>query len=431
MQELIEKRTENSKTYYLGDGKCRRVISGAVHYKDNYEDKSEQWKDIDLTFVDSRIIKAPYILEVNELSITLTSKKTGTIQTLALERIGSEKSKAPVPWEFVKNKAVWRNAAPNTDIVIEVGASFVRFKRILHSANAPLEAGFTHSKVIGRADDISLHISARDVDGEFLPVAKSDVAGKLTEALDTSNLVSKEGKLYRKLQYPDGEGGMIEELVEVKFPIVIDPTLTVQPSAKDTQFIKGAPTTNYGSLAYFQVNWDDIWTTRAILEFDVSGLPAGATLNSASLELYYYSGNAALEGEDVYAYKQLRTDWVESEACWNYYKGTTVWTDAGGDFVTSNPDGVTATVPTPYTDYGWMTWNVLAIVNNAINVEGWSVVEFLLKFLTETGGNQAVGFRSNNYTDDTDLCPKLVIDYTPPVVAPTVTTQAVSDIGFD
>jgi len=414
VKEISALRTENSKTYDLGGGKFRRVISNTLHYKDDYNDPAEPWKDVNLNFVDGRIDRAPYILEVNELTIELTSKKTGTIQTLTLERIGSEKPKRPVLWQFVKNKAVWEHAAPNTDVVIEAGPSFVRVKRILHSITAPLEAEFNHTKVVGKTDDITLHTSARDANGEPLPVIKSDVAGKLTEALDISDLVLKEGKLYHKLQYPDGEGGLIEELVEVKFPIVIDPTLTVQPSAKDTHLLKSAPTTNYSSLTYIQVNWSPTYTTRPILEFDISGLPAGATLNSASLELYNYSGNAALEGQDIWAYKQLRIDWVESEACWNYYKGTTVWTAAGGDFITSDPAGASAPAPTPFTDYGWMTWDVLAIVQDAYNSS--IAVEFLLKFLTETGGNQAAGFRSNNYTNDTNLCPKLVIDYTVPAV---------------
>ncbi|GAI45810.1 unnamed protein product, partial [marine sediment metagenome] len=235
--------------------------------------------DVNLSFVDGRIDRAPYILEVNELGITLTSKKTGTVQTLTLERIGSEKSKRPIPWQFVGSKVIWEHAAPNTDVVIEAGPSFVRFKRILHSINAPLEAGFIHSKSVGRADDMSLHTSARDANGEPLPVAKSDVAGKLTEALDTSNLVLKEGKLYHKLQYPDGEGGLIEELTEVKFPIVIDPTLTVQPSAKDNWILEHQPDTNKGTSTGVYLHDKSSETGRPLLELDISELPVGATLN--------------------------------------------------------------------------------------------------------------------------------------------------------
>ena len=55
MIELIEKRSRNSKVFYLGkspDGRDRYAWDGgigAIHYKDNYADPNELWKDIDLT----------------------------------------------------------------------------------------------------------------------------------------------------------------------------------------------------------------------------------------------------------------------------------------------------------------------------------------------------------------------------------------------
>jgi len=50
-EEIISERTESSKTYCLEDGSyAQDIYIGAIHYKDNYADDSEQWKDIDLTF---------------------------------------------------------------------------------------------------------------------------------------------------------------------------------------------------------------------------------------------------------------------------------------------------------------------------------------------------------------------------------------------
>lgn len=48
--ELIELRTRTSKTYYLGDSHYALEASpNSIHYKDNLDDPSEQWKDIDTT----------------------------------------------------------------------------------------------------------------------------------------------------------------------------------------------------------------------------------------------------------------------------------------------------------------------------------------------------------------------------------------------
>jgi len=153
------------------------------------------------------------------------------------------------------------------------------------------------------------------------------------------------------------------------------------------------------------------WILRSLLEFDLSELPPGATLNSASLQLYYYRwGNDNPTGKTAWAYKLTRADWVELEAAWNIYKTGSNWTAAGGDYVTSNPDGGSTTFPA---DYGWMTWNVLAIVQDAY--DGSIPAEFLVKF--ETEGLESLYslayFYSNNEAAETTKRPKLVIDYTP------------------
>jgi hypothetical protein len=81
--EVTEKRTENSKTYYLGNNKYRAEISiGAVHYKDDYKDADEQFKDIDLTWVNGKITKAPYTLERIGNKIIVLDKKTGQTGTI-------------------------------------------------------------------------------------------------------------------------------------------------------------------------------------------------------------------------------------------------------------------------------------------------------------------------------------------------------------
>jgi hypothetical protein len=95
--EIVSERMENTKTYYLGENNYALDVSmGAIHYKDNYSDSQEQWKDIDLTFKDGQITKAPYILTVNQadMSITVQDKKSGQTTTLKLTKLGKEVVKA-------------------------------------------------------------------------------------------------------------------------------------------------------------------------------------------------------------------------------------------------------------------------------------------------------------------------------------------------
>jgi len=188
--------------------------------------------------------------------------------------------------------------------------------------------------------------------------------------------------------------------------------LVVQPTVKDAYISHGSPNSNFGNYVWIEC-YDYINSvTRSLLEFDISELPADATITSASLQLYYYFGQFHDPvGKTIWVYKQTHTDWVELEVDWYDYKGTTDWTAFGGDYVTSSPAGDSIVVPA---DYGWMSWNVLAIVQDAYN--NTIPAEFLLKYEDETvTGDEdyaASWFHSKEYTDDTDLQPKLTIGYT-------------------
>src|SRR3990172_1126349 len=88
--EIIEKRTEGSKTHNIGNGFALDAVVGAMHYKENYADKNEQWKDIDLTPVDMGtyylIDKAPHITKIykDKIGYEITNRRTGEIGIVEL-----------------------------------------------------------------------------------------------------------------------------------------------------------------------------------------------------------------------------------------------------------------------------------------------------------------------------------------------------------
>lgn len=195
-------------------------------------------------------------------------------------------------------------------------------------------------------------------------------------------------------------------------------TYTKQPCDIDNRILKILPDTNDGASAYNSVGWavgaDNI--QRSILQFDISDLPDGVTINSAKLQLYY----AGLEGADptgktVWAYKLTRADWEELQSTWNDYKTATPWTAPGGDYVTSDPSGGSDTVPAPN---NWMEWDIKAIVEDAIlNVS--DQVELLVKFENETaGGAGIIYWYSKDEATQVTLRPRLVMDYVPVVAKP-------------
>ena len=187
MEEIIERRREGSKTFALANGRKRlEAFPGPVHYKDNYDNPKEPWKDIDLTWEDNKILKAPYVLVHDGNLITVTNKKTGEVHSLEL----IEKSK--LIWERTRSRARARIEGE----VIEVipGRSFIRFRRSIKSPEHSLESQW---KIEG--DPKKIRSLASHADGPLAVEAKI-----------------KDGILTEKITLPK---------TPIKFPIRFDPTI--------------------------------------------------------------------------------------------------------------------------------------------------------------------------------------------------------------
>lgn len=385
--EVINKRTENSKTFDLGNGNFRQEICiGAVHYKDDYNDEKELFKDIDLTWENNKITKAPYTLERVGNKITVFDKKTGQTGTIEIDSIGETKIS---PNKVNGSKTV--EVVENVDIKIIPSPDSIRFQTIIKDEKALAKLKY---KISG---SMSIKYSAVDDDGDSVPLITSVIDGVLTEEIDMDNFTSNK---------PDKN--------KVKYPIKIDPTFTIQGSGADTWINGYAATTNYGSGTYIQPYYDSGYKGRALVNMSLSEVPTGALINSADFSIYYYEYFLnSPEGDTYYVYKVRRSDWVDSQATWNIYKTGSNWGTAGCANTTSDIDTSVSSSATWRTGYGWQTFDVQDIVENAIS----NSVNFNVRISTETAGTPHA--YSKEYETDTTKRPKLVIDYTPLPDAPT------------
>ena len=65
-------------------------------------------------------------------------------------------------------------------------------------------------------------------------------------------------------------------------------TIDLQPSdGKDAQLVSGEGSTNYGSWNWIIDNWIDNYRAVGLVEFDLSGLAAGISIDTATLSLYH------------------------------------------------------------------------------------------------------------------------------------------------
>lgn len=99
-------------------------------------------------------------------------------------------------------------------------------------------------------------------------------------------------------------------------------------ASADTYLQQGSPTINHGTEVFLAVGFypaDDI--QRSLVQFDLSTIPAGATIESATLDLTL-DGNFTTVAYTTYIY-QVLVPWTELGATWDTEDGTTAWNSPG------------------------------------------------------------------------------------------------------
>lgn len=182
-------------------------------------------------------------------------------------------------------------------------------------------------------------------------------------------------------------------------------TLTLPPYS-DTYIANDAPTTNYGDLYSMQISDDNSPASikRMLIRFYFSGLPAGASIQSATLTL---RNRTVFEGPGyvVQACRLTQTSWDELDATWNVY-GTGSWTTAGGDYTTT--DAATDTIVTTPTELEFDVTNLAIYAQNNTS----NFLNLLIKYETE---DQSTSYKTAGYQtreNGSANAPVLVIVYT-------------------
>ncbi len=151
----------------------------------------------------------------------------------------------------------------------------------------------------------------------------------------------------------------------------------LQPSSADTHIDSVFDDNNYAGMASISIALTQFKSVRGLVKFDLSSIPLGSTVNTASLKLYYSGSGGAPTGRTFTVYK-ITKDWVENEATWNSYQTGSPWGTPGGDYSTEGASSTTV----PSSVGLWMTWNATSIVKAWIE-DGQPNYGFLIKDLNE------------------------------------------------
>lgn len=185
-------------------------------------------------------------------------------------------------------------------------------------------------------------------------------------------------------------------------------SVTLNPSG-DTRIQKSNPSSNYGGDSYLQVGEYNALTdyvVRSLLKFDLSSIPAGSTIISATLRIYDSAANYSDNTRTMYVNRSKRA-WTENGATWNKYDGTNDWSTAGGG---TNSNDVELT---PIGSVSMPASEVAGYVE--ISLTASSVQEWLDGIFTNNGIILTMGTELNDmhdfHSDEGVNRPELVVVY--------------------
>ncbi|MBK7850661.1 MAG: DNRLRE domain-containing protein [Bacteroidetes bacterium] len=176
---------------------------------------------------------------------------------------------------------------------------------------------------------------------------------------------------------------------------------------KDAYLSSFGDTTNYGTHVEFS---GDAWTcnsnpcfARNVIQFDFTSIPAGSTINSATLSLFAnpfpINGNGtAMQGANASLIQRVTSAWDESTVTWISAPTTTIQNEV------TLAQSTSAFQNYPAIDVKDL---VQDMVNDPVNSHG-----FMLRLINETAYATMI-FASSDFPDSTKW-PEITIDYTPP-----------------
>lgn len=225
-------------------------------------------------------------------------------------------------------------------------------------------------------------------------------------------------------------------------PIVELPTVTPTPSPTVTQEItmatyssqpdatagidgiasEAAPTSSGATSQSVNTNNASGFRNFFYLKFDLSSIPAGSTVTSATLSFWNSGTNAQNRTLNVFAVLAANSGWVEG-LTWNYANPSTVrWagdaasdggSDAGGSVSGTDYNG-TAMGSVTYIANSPVDTQLDITLNNSM-VQAWvDGANYGAVVIRNDTVNSNLGLRTSDYPTDGTKRPKLVIEYTEP-----------------
>ncbi|MEU4564706.1 DNRLRE domain-containing protein [Actinoplanes sp. NPDC023936] len=307
--EVASRRTANGRVFALSDGRLQAEISPVPV---NYRDGKGRWKPIDTRVRGRANTTNTFTSRFGDRSDELVRfEKDG--RSIELGLAGAATKAEP---RVAGSTVTYPGLAGGADVVYEVTATELKEKIVLKKAPAgPVSYTFTL--------DTGGLTPAPQPDGS---IAFTGAGGATVLTMPAPFMYDKAGARSTNVTQTV-RGDTITVTADAawladagrKYPVVVDPTIKVQPvptDAQDTMISSGAATTNYNNSYELRVGTDATAAWRSLLKFDTGLIPAGTTIDDAQLQLYYDSSYYAYGHDVPMEARKITAPWSESTATW-------------------------------------------------------------------------------------------------------------------
>lgn len=160
-------------------------------------------------------------------------------------------------------------------------------------------------------------------------------------------------------------------------------------ASRDSWISEASPTTNYGTDGNVLIETNASSQKRPMVHFNIGSIPAGATINSASVYLYAYSYDGS-QGAVSTLY-DLASDWAETSVTWNNAPALSTFTSESTNLTAINT---------------WYSWDVTNVARQWYNG---TKSNYGLQMRSSSGGTYYIASRENVTTA---IRPYLSVNYT-------------------
>ncbi|MFG2358633.1 DNRLRE domain-containing protein [Streptomyces sp. NPDC048521] len=374
LDELTNRRTPYSRYWQLSDGRVQAEVSAVpTAYR-----SGKSWKSIDADVEKSGKAGYTFANTTNSArswfgkdSRHLVRFETAEGQAVTLGLAHAGKLAPTAEGNAVTYKGAVKDQ--NADLRYQVGPGSVKESILLHERpESPVSFTFTLDTgglTPKAGKDGSILLYGKDdspvlqLPPAFMTDAKKDAGSPYGTRYSTSvsQKLSRDGKsgsTWKVTVTPDAK--WLADPAR-QYPVTVDPTISIMPTpseAQDVMISSDGPSDNYDSSWRLSVGNTNTGSSRALLRFPVTGIPAGTKLDSADLKLYFDQTHTTDDNEVQLEAHRATAQWSESTATWSNAKditgelsGTSVTVDDGDTGTTAAKGSWPASGNTDYTKY--------------------------------------------------------------------------------